>query len=158
MGLSARKKEDGKIDDKKFEFLDIAPADAAFVAYGKDMNEVFANAALAVFEIITDTSKVKASEKMTIEASGYDLKSLMFGWLSELLYVSSSENMLFSKFEVNVREDAEKERVMLKAVCWGEKIDKGSHELHSEVKAITYHKMEIKEEDGKWKAQVIVDI
>lgn len=142
-----------------FEFLDIAPADAAFAAQGHDLNEVFANSALAVMAIMAETAKVKATDNVEVDAEGYDLKSLMFDWLSKLLYVSSTENMLFSKFVVEVVEGAGKEEFKLKATCWGEKIDKKRHEMHAEVKAITYHQMEVeKKEDGKWRAQVVVDL
>ncbi len=143
---------------EKFEFLDIAPADAAFVAHGSSLDEVFANSALAVSAIMTDVMKVGTVEKVTMSANGYDLNSLMFDWLSKVLYVSSTENVLFSKFEVKIRKGAGKDDFILEAVCWGEKIDLEKHEINAEVKAITYHKMEIKEEGDKWRAQVVVDL
>lgn len=143
--------------NEKFKFLDIAPADAAFTAYGKGLNEAFANAALAVVAIMTDTSKVGTAEKVEIDASGYDLNSLLFDWLNTVLYVASTEIMLFSKFDVEIK-GSDKDEFTLKAVCWGEKIDLKKHEIHAEVKAITYHKMEVKEENGKWKVQVVVDL
>jgi len=139
---------------KKFEFLDITTADAAFVSFGKDLNEVFSNAGLALFEIITDTKNVETKQERKIEVTGHDLKSVMYSWLSELLFISSSENILFSKFKVELNED----EFTLRAKCWGEEIDLDKHELKAEVKAITYHKMEIKKEDSLWKAQIIVDI
>jgi SHS2 domain-containing protein len=143
---------------EKFKFLDIAPADAAFAAHGKDRNEVFANSALAVMAIMANVAKVGASKNFKVEASGYDLKSLMFDWLSKVLYVSSTEHVLFSKFVVEVIEGAGKEEFALKATCWGEEIDLKKHDMHAEVKAITYHQMEVEEKDGKWRAQVVVDL
>lgn len=144
------------MSEKKFEFPDITTSDSAFIAYGKDLNELFVNAGLALFEIITNIKEVESKEKMNVEASGYDLKSLMFSWLSELVFLSSSETIFFSKISVEIKQ--EKENFLLKAECLGEKIDTNKHEIKTEVKAITYHKMEVKEEDGKWKTQVIVDI
>lgn len=143
-------------EEKKFEFPDITTSDSAFTAYGKDLNDVFSNAALALFETITNTKEVEAKEKRKIEVSGYDLKSLMYSWLSELLFISSSEHFVFSKFEVDIKKEGE--NFLLNGECSGEKIDTKKHEIKTEVKAITYHKMEIKEEDKRWKAQVIVDI
>jgi SHS2 domain-containing protein len=144
------------MSEKKFEFPDITTSDSAFIAYGKNLNELFENAGLALFETITNIKEVEAKEKLKVETSGYDLKSLMFSWLSELLFLSSTERIFFSKISAEVKE--EKENFLLKAECFGEKIDRNKHEIKTEVKAITYHKMEVKEEDGKWKAQVIVDI
>ena len=148
------------MESDKFEFLDIAPADAAFVAHGSSLNEVFANSALAVMAIMSDLARVKAIKSFKIDASGYDLKSLMFDWLSKVLYLSVTENVVFSKFVVEVTEGAGKEdEFVLKGTCWGEKIDLKKHEIHAEVKAITYHQMEVEEkEDGKWQAQVVVDL
>jgi len=139
---------------KKFEFLDITTADAAFAAYGKDLNEVFANAALAMFEVMVNTKQIKPKIKKTIKVKNDDLKGLLFAWLNELLIFYGSDNLVFSKFEVKVNE----EKMELKAVCYGEKIDVKKHEVRTEVKAATYHKMEIKKSNGRWKAKVILDI
>ncbi len=144
------------VKGKKFEFVDITTSDSAFIAYGKDLNEVFSNAGLALFETMTDISKIKDKEKRRVSVTGYDLKSLMFSWLSELLFISSSENMVFCNLIVDITK--EEKGFTLKGECLGEKIESGKHEIKTEVKAITYHKMEINQEDGKWKALVIVDI
>jgi len=139
---------------RKFEFLDITTADVCFVAYGKNLNELFANSALAMFETMIDTNQIKPKIKRVLEVKGEDMKSLLFDWLNELLFYSGSENLAFSKFDVEV----DKKNFNLKAVCWGEKIDPQRHEVRTEVKATTYHKMKIKETKEGWSAQVIVDI
>ena len=139
---------------KKFEFLDITTADTAFTAYGKNLNEVFANAALAMFEVMVNTKQIKPKIKKTVKVKNNDLKGLLFAWLNELLIFYGSDNLAFSKFEVKVNE----ERMELNAVLHGEKINVKRHEVRTEVKAATYHKMEIKKADGKWQAKVIVDI
>jgi SHS2 domain-containing protein len=139
---------------KKFEFLDITTADTAFVAYGKDLNKVFENAALAMFEVMINTKQIKPKIKKTVKVKNDDLKGLLFGWLNELLIFYGSDNLAFSKFEVKVDE----KKIELKAVLYGEKIDVKKHEVRTEVKAATYHKMEIKKLNGNWEAKVIVDI
>jgi len=138
---------------KRFEFIDITTGDVAFIAYGKDLNELFTNAALAMFEIMIDTSKVEKIEKRSLECSGYDLESLLVNWLNDLLIFVDSENIAFSDFEVNVDE----KNFKLKAICYGEKINRNKHETRTVVKAATYHKIKIEKND-LWKAQVIVDI
>ncbi len=139
---------------KKFEFLDITTADAGFVAYGKNLNELFANAALAMFEIMIDTKIVQPKVKKFLEVKGEDLKSLLFDWLNELLFYYGSENLAFSSFDVEFN----KKKLKLNAVCWGEEIDPKRHEIRTEVKATTYHNMKIKKTKEGWKAQVIVDV
>jgi SHS2 domain-containing protein len=138
---------------KAFEFIEIATADVAFIAYGKDLNELFANAALAMFEVMIDTKQVekKVEEKVFVE--GHDLESLMFNWLNELLYVSDSKNLAFSEFDVKINEKDFK----LEAVCKGEEISHQKHQTRTVVKAATYHHMKIWK-DEIWKAQVVLDI
>ena len=125
---------------KKFEFVDITTADVAFVAYGKDLNELFANAALAMFEVMINTKQVKPKMKVEVKVDGDDLVSLMFNWLNNLLVYVDSENLAFSEFEVEVDE----KKLKLNATCKGEKIDKKRHETRTAVKAATYHKLDRK--------------
>lgn len=144
---------DKKYIMKKFEFVDITTADVAFIAYGKDLNELFANSALAMFEVMISTKKVKPKVKKKVKVSGNDLQSLMFDWLNELLIYVDAENLAFSDFKVKV----DGKNFKLRATCSGEKIDREKHETRTMVKAATYHKMKV-EKNGIWKAQVIVDI
>lgn len=139
---------------KKFEFLDITTADVCFLAYGKSLNELFENSALAMFNVMINTEQVKPKVKRGAEVKGEDLKSLMFSWLNELLFYYGAENLAFSKFEVKINE----KNLNLRANCWGEKIDPEKHELKTEVKACTYHRLEVKKVKDRWRTQVILDI
>jgi SHS2 domain-containing protein len=138
---------------KKFEFVDISVADVAFLAYGKDLNELFSNAALAMFEVMINTNQVKPKIEKRINVKGNDLQSLMFNWLNKLLVFVDSENLVFSKFKTKV----DGKNFILRATCKGEKIDPKRHETRTAVKACTYHEMKI-EKNKIWKSQVILDI
>ncbi len=139
---------------KAFEFVDITTADVAFVAYGKDLNELFENAALAMFEVMVNTRQIEEKVEEKVSVDGYDLESLMFNWLNELLYISDSKNMAFNKFIVKIDES----NLRLEATCRGEVINPEKHETRTVVKAATYHQMKIWKENDIWKAQVILDI
>jgi SHS2 domain-containing protein len=139
---------------KKFEFLDITTADAAFLAWGKDLNELFANSALAMFEVMINTSQIGKKIEKEVKVSGDDLQSLMFNWLNELLIFVDAENLAFSEFEIKIEKN---ENYKLFAICRGEKINPEKHETRTVVKACTYHKLKI-EKNEIWKAQVILDI
>lgn len=138
---------------RKFKFVDITTADVAFEAYGKNLNELFANAALAMFEVMVNTKQIKQKIGKEVKVKGNDLQSLMFNWLNELLVFVDSENLAFSKFEVKVNE----KNLELEAICYGEEINPEKHETRTEVKAATMHKMIVEKTNG-WKAQVILDI
>ena len=139
---------------EKFKFVDITTADVAFEAYGKDLNELFANSALAMFEVMVNTEEIEPKVEREIELEANDLEGLLFEWLNELLFYYGSENLAFSRFEVEVDE----KELKLKAKCFGEEINPAKHETKTEVKAATYHNLEIKKEDGRWRARVILDI
>jgi len=139
---------------KKFEFVDITTADVAFIAFGRDINELFANAALAMFEVMVNTTQIEPQIERDVKVKGEDPESLMFNWLNELLVFYGSENLAFSKFNVAVDE----KKLELKAKCFGEELKPEKHELRTEVKACTMHKMKVWKENGIWKARIILDI
>ncbi len=138
---------------RRFKFIDITTADVAFEAYGKDLNEVFENSALAMFEVMINTKQIEPKIEKRVEASGEDLQSLMFDWLNKLLVLVDSENLAFSYFDVEVDE----KNFRLQAVCKGEEINREKHETRTVVKAATMHKLRI-EKNKIWKARVILDI
>jgi SHS2 domain-containing protein len=138
---------------ERFKFIDITTADVAFLAYGKDLNELFENAALAMFEVMINTKQVEQKVKRKIKVKGNDLLSLMFNWLNELLVYVDSENLAFSKFQVRVDEN----NFTLEGICEGEEINPEKHETRTLVKACTYHSLKIKK-NKLFEAQVILDI
>jgi len=141
----------------KFKFLeDLAIADVAFEAYGKNLAEAFANAALATFEVQADTKKVKPKVSKNVKIEAENKEALLFDWISELLYLRDVKSMLFSKFSVKISEKSK--RFFLKAKIYGEKIDRKKHQLKTEVKAVSYQMMEIEEKKGKCRVRVILDV
>ena len=140
---------------KKFRFLEGATADILFDAFGETLEECFSNAGKAVFEVMSDTSIVKPDEREEFEITSKDEKSLLFDFLNELIYLSDCRKMFFSSFNLKItRTDS---GLSLKAVCFGEKINPKRHELRTEVKACTYHSMDVKK-NGKWRARVLLDV
>ena len=138
----------------KFKFLEHT-ADAKFQAYGKTMEEAFSNAALAMFSIITDIKKIKKALKNEIKAEGSDLKSLLYNFLEELLFLIDTENFLLSSIkEISIKEINKKFK--LNAVAVGDKAD--NYETHGDIKAVTYNEMEIEEKKDKAMVQVVLDL
>ena len=122
---------------KSYEYFE-ATADMGIRAYGKDMNEAFENAGLAVFNIISDTSTIDAVREIEFEVSSEDDVSLLYDYLEELLFHHEVDFMLFSEFNVEIDDD-----LHLKATIKGEEINWDKHERKTEIKAITFHKMEV---------------
>lgn len=136
---------------KNFEYFEVT-ADIGFRAYGKNLNEAFENAGLAIFNIISDTNDIDSAREISFEITSEDNVSLLYDYLEELLFYHEVEFMLFSQFDVEIDENFH-----LKATIKGEPIDWDKHERKTEIKAITFHKMEVKQNDIV-ELQAIVDL
>ncbi|AOL15801.1 archease [Sulfolobus sp. A20] len=136
-----------------YEFFDHT-ADIGIRAYGNSLEEAFSNAALAVFEIMTDTTKVQPLEYREVFLNGYDLENLLYKWIEELLYYYDTELMLFSKFDIVINE----ENMVLQGKAWGERFNEAKHERRTLVKAMTYHEMSIQRSDNRFIITFVVDI
>jgi SHS2 domain-containing protein len=139
-----------------YRFLeDIACADAAFEADGSTLEELFRDSAIATFEVMADTKTVKPFLTREIMLENEAVDGLLNDWLSELVFLKDSESLLFSLFEVNIRKN---KVYFLKGVAKGEKINREKHKLRSDVKAVTYHLLEVRKTGEKWIARVVLDI
>lgn len=139
---------------EKFEFFDVT-ADVGYHAYGKTLEEAFQNAALALFEVITDISKIKPLIEKKINIKSEDPVALLYDWLSELIFLHDSENLVFSNFKLNITKKS-RDLYLLNGSAWGETFNRKKHEIREDVKAVTYHLMKIKKKDG-YIVQVILD-
>ncbi len=142
------------LKDNRFEFFDVT-ADVGYKAYGSTLEEAFGNAALAMFEVMTDTNKIKQNIKKMIQVESEDEYALLYDWLSEFLVILDSEFLIFSKFEVEIKKELDK--YFLYGTAWGEEFDPKKHESRDEVKAVTYHLMDISK-NKKYMVKVILDI
>lgn len=136
---------------KKFEYFDVT-ADIGFKAYGENLSEAFENAGLAIFNIISNTCDVKPSKEISFEITSQDNVAMLYDFLEELLFYHEVEFMLFSEFDVEIYEN-----FRLKATIKGESFDFSKHERKSEIKAITFHKMEVSDTNPA-RVQAIVDL
>ncbi|MMZ63010.1 hypothetical protein D1872_252430 [compost metagenome] len=133
-------------------------ADVLVIVKGRTLEELFEESALAVYEIITDTSRVKPKVKVEVQETGIDLYNLLYRWIEALLYYTDSEGLVFSLFRVcRIWEEGEEWKIH--ALAWGEKFDPQRHEHRTIVKAMTYAQMEIKKlDDACWGATFVPDI
>ena len=143
-------------DDKGYEFLEHT-ADAYIAAYGRDLAEAFENAAVAMFDVMTEVKTVNPRLQDLVIAEGEDEYSLLYSWLEALLIKSETDQMLYSKFKIpEIARTASGLR--LEARIWGEKFNSKKHLQKVGVKAVTYHRMEILKEPGRVTLKFILDI
>jgi len=137
---------------KKYEFIDHT-ADICVKAYGNTLDETFENAAHAMFDVITDNSEVESTGEYDITLEAEELEQLLVDFLSELLFLHSAKNIVFGFFKINIDEKKKK----LFAKVYGEKFDFSKHKTGAEIKAVTYHMLEVKNKKP-FHIQVLFDI
>ncbi len=128
-------------------------ADIGIKAYGKTLSEAFENAAKGMFDIITDKSEVDSTGQYEIKLDAPELEQLLVDWLSELLFLNASQNLVFSFFKAEVDE----KKKTLRAQVFGEKHNISKHKVGTEIKAVTYHMLEVKNKKP-YHVQVLFDI
>lgn len=143
-------------EHKRFEFLEHT-ADAYIAAYGKDIVEAFENAAVAMFEVMTDVDNVAAKVEDSVEVAGEDEYALLYNWLEVLLVKFETDQVLYSKFKI-LRLEKTPDGFVLDARIWGETFNPEKHSQKVGVKAVTYHRMEIIREASKVTLRFILDI
>ena len=112
-------------------------ADMMVKAFGKTLEECFANAAFALFDQTVDLSNIGTNEETDIRVSGIDDEDRLYSFLSEMLFIEDADNLILKEFEVSFDGDD--------VICHakGETLDRSKHRIRSEIKAVTYHMMEI---------------
>ncbi len=139
----------------RFRYLEqIATADAAFEAYGESLSELFANAAAAMFNVMAPIELVKPIQEREVTVMADSEEELLFGWLAELIYLKDIQGELYSEFGVSIDDKSH----TLTATIRGEAISNHLENTHTDVKAVTYHRLAIvKNEDG-YTATVVLDL
>jgi len=135
----------------KYKFIDGLTSDVMFEAYGKDLKEVFANAAEAMFSVICQIKDVKADESIGTSVEADNKEELMIKWLQRLIMLVDTEEMFFSKFEINEIDEKH-----IKAKCYGEEITPEKGE--TVVKAVTRYNYSFEKTDKGYKVVVSLDI
>ncbi len=137
---------------KKYVQLDHT-GDVRIKAYGNSIEELFSNAAYALFDTITEVDKIESQFAETVEVSGSDKEELLVNWLSELNYLFVTESKIFNKFEIEHFRDNE-----LTATVLGEKFNTHKHPFHTEIKAVTFHDLRIEKVGKHWETKIVFDI
>jgi len=127
-------------------------AEVGIVARGASLPEVFANAAAGMMAFLIPPEAVRAGEARRVVVEAEDRDALLVAWLNELLLLLNGEGFVPREFRIAALEETR-----LEAEVLGEPVDPQRHRFRLDVKAATYHQLEIRQEDG-WRARVIFDV
>jgi SHS2 domain-containing protein len=127
-------------------------ADLKIRVFGKDLKELFSNAALAMADQQNPDAREKTKEKEeweSVEITSPDLESLLVDWLSEILSRSDTYQKVY--FDFKIEKLTQKQ---LKARIRGVSVE----QKRIDIKAVTHHELKIEKTDDLWRATIIFDI
>ncbi len=139
---------------KKYDILPHT-ADGKFRAYGRTLEEAFANAALALASLMWDWSKIEPTITRPVRLNGRDRKQLLVKFLGEIIFLFETQKFLLAAVDgLEIRDVPD--GFCLEAELRGDTLS-DRYELYGDVKAVTYNEMKI-EECGGVVLQVVVDM
>ena len=139
---------------KQFETIDIS-GDVGIRVFGRDLKELFGNAALGMYSLITDVKDIEEKKRIAISAESSSIDGLLVSYLNELIFYFDAYDFIGKRTKM-IEFDPSGFR--LKAEIIGEDFDIGRHERKLLLKAATYHRLKIGEKDGIYQAEIIFDI
>jgi SHS2 domain-containing protein len=128
-------------------------ADLGVEVSAATIEELYAAAAFALFDLLTDLSTVRAGIAREIVVTGEDPADLLVNFLREVLYMWNGGGLLIKSCLIR---EATPQR--LKAVLRGETFDSGRHSIKQEIKAVTYHQATVCETEKGFVAKVVFDV
>jgi SHS2 domain-containing protein len=142
---------------KKYELIEHT-ADIGIRIYGKNIKDLFNNAAAVLFTLLVEYEpKKKKKREMLVEAETPE--ELLVVWLNELISIFFTYKFLPAKYNIAIEENKELQRYILKANMQGEEFNPYENKkINMEIKAATYHNLKIEKYNKGYKAEVIFDV
>jgi len=141
-----------------YKYLEeIGTADIAFEATGRDLSELFTDAADAMTNVMIDNIEaIQPRDTREIKLSNDKLDMLLFDFLQELIFLKDAKRLLLRIREVEI--DERNNIYFAKATAEGEPLDAERHQQRADVKAVTLHDFCVEQAESGWKARVLLDI
>jgi SHS2 domain-containing protein len=137
----------------RYETLDHT-ADVYLIAHGATKAEAYANAAYGTFCQVAEVATLTPTQTVEVEVSGTDPENLLVEWLTEFVYRTEVEELIFTEAEVTeISETRLRGRAHALPLA-----DVPEDCLYVHIKAVTYHQLRIQEREGAWEIHVVLDI
>lgn len=138
--------------DNQFEVLDIS-GDVGLKVYGHNLEEVFINGGVGLYNLITNISNINPRNTIDIKVYSESLDELFVGWLNELIFQFDTYGFIGSEIKVETLNENR-----IEAWIRGEEFNPDIHEKGLLIKAATYHDLIFEKKDGIWVVEVIFDL
>ena len=128
-------------------------ADLGIKVHGRDIKDLFQKSGYALTHLLYEGGPSKKLSPKEISIRGNDLEDLMVRWLGEILYLFDGEGQVVSFINVNSVSGN-----ILRALLKTTPFDPLIHKYLREIKAVTYHQIEVVKRDKIWEAKIIFDL
>lgn len=118
--------------------------DVIVEAYGNSLEVAFANSARALVNAMIELSEVIPDKEFDIYAEGHDFESLLYNWLEKVMLLILVDKIVVSDLKVIISQS--NGAYSIKGIAKGEQVDLEKHHYKIEIKGVTYHEMEIKQD------------
>ena len=124
-------------------------ADVALRVWGRDLTELFVNAAHGLAWLIADPETVQPDKRVSIELNGYDTETLLVSWLGELLYLNERDGIVLTVFELKEVTSAH----LLGTARGGPAVETRHH-----IKAVTFNEMDVRQTENGLETVIVFDV
>ena len=137
---------------KPYTLLDHT-ADLRIRVIGTDPADLFENAGLALFDLITRPGRLETRKIIDVAVTGDDPADLMVNYLRELLYLWTGNEKLVKMIDIlQISDTAVSARVIT------DRYQPQRHAILHDIKAVTYHQIEVSRTADGWQATVVFDV
>jgi SHS2 domain-containing protein len=124
-------------------------ADIGIWVCGKDLAELFVNAACGMFSLMFSLSQLPRTLSREISIESFEVETLLVNWLDELNYWREVNGEAYSEFDIH-----EISHTALKATAFGTR----GVQPYRLIKAVTFHDLMIKQTPQGCEATIIFDV
>ena len=128
-------------------------ADLGIIVRGRNLRTLFEVAAKSMVYIMVKGKPADTDKTLNLSVEGYDLADLMVRWLGEILYLFEGEHKLVTGVEITSISHSH-----LDATLETVSFDTNLHEVLCEIKAVTFHQIEVVKKDDHWETRIIFDL
>ena len=144
-------------DKTMFSILESHTADIGIEVSGQTLEELFQEAARGWKALVLEDAKTEGKETQIIHLEAEDINDLLVQWLSELNFLLTTRQWVFHEVE-SIKIDTSKKPVELLATITGEPFQNSKHYIYFDIKAVTYHQLNIQQNSNGYSTRVIFDI
>ena len=140
----------------EFDFIDHT-ADIAVEVKGNTIEELFIASAYAWQKSVIEKNEIKISDNREINVNELSYEELLVRFLDELNFLLLTKKWIMGDIN-KIKIQKKGSKINLKVIVIGEKFDEKRHELRVEIKAVTFHQMEIKNVNNEYSTRIVFDI